>query len=276
MLPPHAVASAERDPATAAAHHLTVERVFATMRARADDPLPLGAMAEIANLSPYHFARVFRQITGIPPGEFLTALRLERAKRLLLTTDLSVTDVCFEVGYTSLGTFTTRFTDLVGLSPGRLRRLPEAASATFERLHTGAPPIPVAPARTGIAGRISAPDVTGALIFVGLFPTPIPQRRPATGAVLTAPGPYRLDLPPDGCYHLLAAALPAAPDPLASLLPDNRLRVGRGREPLLVRAGQVDGPTDIALRPPRATDPPVLVALPALLLDACPRFRARR
>lgn len=108
-----------------AAHRLAVERVIAAMRERVGDALPLPTMAEIAHLSPYHFARVFWQVTRIPPGEFLSALRLERAEQLLLTTDLSVAEIYFEVGYNSLGKFTTRFTGLVGLYPGRVRGLPE-------------------------------------------------------------------------------------------------------------------------------------------------------
>jgi AraC family transcriptional regulator len=100
--------------ATAAVHGFAVERVLATMRERLDEDLTLHVMADVARLSPYHFTRVFRHVTGIPPCEFLTALRLQEAKRLLLTTGLSVTDVCFEVGYSSLGTFTTRFTHLIG------------------------------------------------------------------------------------------------------------------------------------------------------------------
>ena len=91
---------------TAPLHGLAVERVLATMRERLDEDLTLHDMADVAHLSPYHFTRVFRHVTGIPPCEFLTALRLQEAKRLLLTTGLSVTDVCFEVGYSSLGTFT--------------------------------------------------------------------------------------------------------------------------------------------------------------------------
>jgi AraC family transcriptional regulator len=101
-------------PGTGASHLEAVERVIVAMRERVDNTLPLYAMAEIAHLSPYHFARTFRQVTGIPPGEFLGNLRLQRAKELLLTTDLSASEVCFEVGYASLGTFTTRFTQLVG------------------------------------------------------------------------------------------------------------------------------------------------------------------
>ncbi len=240
------------------------------MRAPSDSPLPLQEMAEIAGLSPFHFARVFRGLTGIPPGQFLSALRLERAKELLLTTDLSVTDICFEVGYDSLGTFTTRFTQFVGLPPRRVRRLPDAVADAFEHVRSDdpiLPPVALATAATGIAGRISAPDLSSGLIFVGLFPGAVPQRRPIAGAILTAPGPFLLAMPPDGRYHLLAAALPDPRDPLAFLLPGAALRVGRGEGTLLARARQVLGHTDVTLRPPLVTDPPVLVALPALLLE---------
>src|ERR1700716_965915 len=92
-------------PATTAAHHEAVERVIQTMHDRLDEPLTLHEMSRIAYISPYHFNRIFRQITGIPPNQFFYALRLETAKRLLLTTNTSVTDVCFDVGYNSLGTF---------------------------------------------------------------------------------------------------------------------------------------------------------------------------
>src|SRR6266853_3083700 len=84
--------------------------------------LTLEDLASVACLSPSHFHRVFRRLIGIPPGEFLAALRFQAARRLLLTTSLSVTEICFEVGYTSIGSFTSRFTHLVGLSPRLLRQ----------------------------------------------------------------------------------------------------------------------------------------------------------
>jgi AraC family transcriptional regulator len=90
-------------PGVDVSHRMTVERVLAEMRERVDEALSLRAMAEIAHLSPYHFARTFRRVTGIPPGEFLGALRLQRAKELLLTTDLSASEVCFEVGTRASG-----------------------------------------------------------------------------------------------------------------------------------------------------------------------------
>lgn len=251
----------------AGAHPAAVERALAAMREPLDRPLPLAVLAEIAGLSPFHFTRTFRQATGSPPGRFLAALRLERAKGLLLTTDLPVTEICFAVGYDSVGTFTARFTQLVGL-PDLL------ATATARLPRDGlAPPVPGAVgASPSVTGWVGPPAGAGALIFVGLFPGAIPQGRPVAGAVLTAAGPFRLPAPPDGRYHLLAAALPHPRDAEACLLPDAALRVGRAAGTVLARAGLVSGHTDITLRAPLPTDPPVLVALPALLLDSCPRF----
>ena len=72
-------------------------RVISAMHEHLYDPLSLQDMADIAHYSPFHFNRLFRKITGIPPNHFLYALRLSRAKRLLEETDLNVTDICFEV-----------------------------------------------------------------------------------------------------------------------------------------------------------------------------------
>src|SRR5215213_3589316 len=118
-------------PATTAAHHEAVERVIRMMHDRLDEPLTLQEMSRTAYISPYHFNRIFRHITGIPPNKFLYALRLETAKRLLLTTNTSVTNVCFDVGYNSLGTFIRRFTGLVGLSPSHFRSLARHASESL-------------------------------------------------------------------------------------------------------------------------------------------------
>ena len=85
------------------AHLSTIERVIRTMREHLCEAFSLEDMADVACLSPYYFSRVFHQIIGTPPGEFLATLRLDMAKRLLLTTPMSVTDICFEVGYSALG-----------------------------------------------------------------------------------------------------------------------------------------------------------------------------
>ena len=72
---------------------------------------------------------------------------------------------------------------------------------------------------------------------------------------------------PDGRYHLMAAALPRSEDPSIQLLPGDALRVGRARGPLTVRGGRANEQVDVTLRPLQATDPPVLVSLPALLIE---------
>jgi AraC-like DNA-binding protein len=86
-----------------------------------DRPLDVPAMARAALMSPAHFARQFRATYGETPYSYLMTRRIERAMTLLRRGDLSVTEVCFEVGCSSLGTFSTRFTELVGESPSAYR-----------------------------------------------------------------------------------------------------------------------------------------------------------
>src|SRR5258706_14962021 len=107
---------------TLAAQTQAVERALQTMHTHLHELLTLEDLASVAYLSPSHFHRVFHRLIGIPPAEFLSALRFQAARRLLVTTSLSVTDICFEVGYSSPGSFTSRFTHLVGLSPRLLRQ----------------------------------------------------------------------------------------------------------------------------------------------------------
>lgn len=247
-------------------HLSIVEKVIAAMHRHEDGAINLRTMAEMANLSPYHFARTFRGVTGIPPGEFLTAVRLERAKRLLLDTDLRVAEVSLEVGYESVGTFASRFRDLVGLPPGRMRRLPEELHAVLDRAE-GFLRSPSSPSiRAGVNFRVDGADLAGCMIFAGLFPTAVPQGRPVAGTVLGGPGSYRIGSVPDGHYYLMAAALPRSEDPWKLLAPGDALRVGRARHPVTIRGGRVEGSVDVTLRPAQPIDPPVLVALPALLV----------
>jgi AraC-like DNA-binding protein len=92
-------------------------------------PLDVEALARDAHMSPGHFSRLFRQAYGESPYSYLMTRRIERAMALLRRGDMSVTEICFEVGCSSLGTFSTRFTELVGMPPGAYRR--EQAEATL-------------------------------------------------------------------------------------------------------------------------------------------------
>ena len=84
-------------------------------------PLDVPALARGAYMSPGHFQRSFRAAYGETPYSYLMTRRIERAKALLRRGDLSVTEVCFEVGCTSLGSFSSRFTELVGETPSAYR-----------------------------------------------------------------------------------------------------------------------------------------------------------
>ena len=100
-----------------------VDREFA-------QPLDVPALARTALMSPGHFSRKFRAAFGETPYSYLMTRRIERAKALLRAGELSVTDVCMAVGCTSLGSFSSRFTELVGESPTAYRaRSHEFASA---------------------------------------------------------------------------------------------------------------------------------------------------
>ena len=84
-------------------------------------PLDIPAVARIAHVSEAHFIRVFRATFGETPHRYLQRRRVERAMYLLRETDRSVTDICFDVGFTSLGTFSRTFRDIVGESPSAFR-----------------------------------------------------------------------------------------------------------------------------------------------------------
>jgi AraC-like DNA-binding protein len=96
------------------------------------EPLHLDRLAREAGLSKYHFLRLFKSAYGLTPAEYVSQRRIERAQDLLRATNLTVTEVCTMVGFSSLGSFSTRFRALVGESPSDFQR----------RYAGGAPHIP--------------------------------------------------------------------------------------------------------------------------------------
>lgn len=96
-------------------------------------PLDIAALAEIAAVSPSHFIRRFSRTFGETPHRYLQRRRIERAIAMLLTTDRSVTEICFAVGFGSLGTFSRTFQAIVGQSPSvyRKRSMPGAVPTCF-------------------------------------------------------------------------------------------------------------------------------------------------
>jgi AraC-like DNA-binding protein len=116
----------------ASAQHLRELARLRRVRDRIDrqyaQPLNVEALARGVHMSAGHLSRQFKIAFGESPYSYLMTRRIERAMAMLRRGDLSVTEICFTVGCASLGTFTTRFTELVGVSPGVYRR--DAARAT--------------------------------------------------------------------------------------------------------------------------------------------------
>ncbi|MFC8196717.1 helix-turn-helix transcriptional regulator [Streptomyces sp. NPDC060006] len=116
------------------------------------EPLDVPMLARTALMSPGHFQRSFRAAFGETPYGYLMTRRIERAKALLRRGDLSVTEVCFAVGCTSLGSFSSRFTELVGESPSAYRArshepgaaIPACVAKTYTRPVRGAAAKPLA------------------------------------------------------------------------------------------------------------------------------------
>jgi AraC-like DNA-binding protein len=110
----------------ATAQHLRDLALLRRVRDRIDreyaQPLDVEALARDAHMSAGHLSRQFRLAYGESPYSYVMTRRVERAMALLRRGDLSVTEVCFEVGCSSLGTFSSRFTELVGMPPSAYRR----------------------------------------------------------------------------------------------------------------------------------------------------------
>ncbi|MCA9833293.1 MAG: helix-turn-helix transcriptional regulator [Thermomicrobiales bacterium] len=245
-------------------HTLMVERVITAMRAETE-LLSLNDYADIAGLSPFYFNRIFRSIIGIPPGEFATSLRFERAKLLLLTTPASVTDICFEVGYGSLGTFSSRFKSLVGVSPAEFRQMPD----TVSDLDFSQSTFRINPAQLHIRGRIEGtmtfPEGQKSSIFIGVFPGSLAVSRPVVGRMLTEPGSWELPHVPYGRWVVLSAAVPSQNDPLHHLVPQGQLLVASS-VPFNIHPGEEVKQIHLNYAAPSPLHAPVVVALPALLM----------
>jgi AraC-like DNA-binding protein len=106
-----------RRPATRKELWRRINRGRDFIHARFDSPLTLNQIASAASLSPFHFLRGFKAVFGMTPHEYLLSCRVERSKFLLERTDLPVTEICFVVGFESLGSFSSWFTRMTGSSP---------------------------------------------------------------------------------------------------------------------------------------------------------------
>jgi AraC-like DNA-binding protein len=101
----------------------TLDQTRALLDGAPEAPHRLEALSRQAGFSRYHFIRAFRQAYGLTPYQYLTGRRIDKAKNLLANSDHSVTDICFAVGFHSLGSFSALFRRVVGESPAHYRQI---------------------------------------------------------------------------------------------------------------------------------------------------------
>lgn len=104
------------------------------MDAASHEAWPVQRLARVSAVSEAHFARSFKQAFGIPPHRYLLTRRIERATALLRETDLSITDIAFQTGWASLGTFSRTFRDVTGENAGAFRMRARATAHALDRV----------------------------------------------------------------------------------------------------------------------------------------------
>ncbi|MGH3661438.1 MAG: helix-turn-helix domain-containing protein [Micromonosporaceae bacterium] len=231
-----------------------VQRVIENMKQNLSEPLTIDDMARTAMFSKFHFSRIFRRVTGLSPGRFLSAMRLQKAKELLLATSLNVVDISYQVGYNSVGTFSSRFTRSVGLSPTAYRQVRGISPEAF----TEPRPEDSKPAAS-VQGVIRAPQTDHRVgrVLVGLFPDRFATAQPVRCVVLNGPGQFVMDDVPRGTWHLIAVcvAIPAS-------APDTKTLHVLRHGPIEIQSDSAVALPGLQLRSSRSLDPPVLVPMP--------------
>jgi AraC-like DNA-binding protein len=244
-------------------HYESVKRAIAAMRRQIGQPLSLRSLARIGFASPYHFTRTFRSVTGLPPLHFLSALRLDAARGLLLHTRSKVIDICYDVGYSSVGTFTRRFTGSFGVSPRQFRALAQSPRHAIHDRHRLPEPHAGLTTGAGFSGHVMAPSGFKGIVCVGLFATPIPQSKPLACTIAASNGDYQMQDAPQGKSFLFALGMELPIQARDCFCHDSALRAGG--HAVRVSGDCVSGDTDLILRAPLSTDPPILLFLADLM-----------
>lgn len=231
-------------PSTLVDRQVGVKRAIELMWEDLEARLSLAQLARAARMSEFHFSRVFHEATGLPPLRFQSALRLARARDMVVTTEDAVIEICLKVGYSSIGSFTRRFTELVGVSPMRLRqqicenRLPEDGTKAGAVVHV----------RLTSEGR----ELKGPRL-VAAFESPLPFGVPAAYALSNGAACLSLGGLGVGCFHLLAFA--------------SNGRSSLRTSPVSVTIDDLGSSLDVelALRRVEPTDPPILSFIPFMV-----------
>ncbi len=231
------------------------------------DPLPLSKLAGYAGYSPYHFSRIFKERVGLSPLYYVSSHRLQRAKDLLLRTNLSIRDIALEIGQQSLGTFTTRFTERVGMTPSDFRNSTLQADdhlRALQQLNHWPAWHSASEQYFKIEGTVEAEIPFEGIILIGLFAKPIPEGLPLYGTLLSSLGHFCFTNVKPGVYYLMATSVSWGTQAVDFLLPQTTLRT-RSKKPIIVGPHSIVPHQQVMLHPPRLDDPPILISLPVLM-----------
>lgn len=241
--------------------------VIRYIRHHLHEPLTVAELSRYAAYSPYHFIRIFKAQFGLTPQYYIASMRLQKAKELLVTTNLPVRDIALELGYQSLGTFTTRFAKCVGVTPGEFRNTSESAERYLGLLADSSlwRPRPLEhPPNNRIEGIVRSEVPFHGIVLVGLFPKPIPEGLPLYGTLVRGADSFCFAGVKPGLYYLMATSISWGMPAKEFLLPYSTLRT-RSRTPIMVQSGAPVPPQEVLLHPPRLDDPPILISLPLLM-----------
>ncbi|CAH0121385.1 MULTISPECIES: helix-turn-helix domain-containing protein [unclassified Paenibacillus] len=244
-----------------------IDEVIAYIHRHIYEPLSLNELASYAGYSPYHFTRIFKEKIGLSPLYFVSALRLQKAKDLLLHTKLSIRDIGLEIGQQSLGTFTTRFTERVGVTPSDFRNQALQADQhirTLQHWNDWTSPHSAFNPYATVHGTIDAEIPFEGVILIGLFAKPIPEGLPLYGTLLASVGDFSFANVKPGIYYLMATSVSWGTQAKDILLPQTTLRA-RLKKPIVVEPFTAVPHQQLTLYGPRLDDPPILISLPLLM-----------
>ncbi|MGO5014670.1 helix-turn-helix transcriptional regulator [Niallia sp. Sow4_A1] len=217
-----------------------------------DDTLTLDSIANSVNLSKFHFNRVFKKITGIPPRKYLMSIRLYKSKQLLHESNLRLTDICFDVGYNSLSTFTSKFKSEVGISPSTYKEktsILDFKELQHKKVNGGE-----------ITGRIIAPPNFVGTIFIGLFNEFIPSGEPIACSIQNRDGDFLIDGFPNGEFYLFVAGANKKDGLRFPIDTDNLYRCMH-LEKISVKDNSINLTYPLKLREKNIADPPIILSL---------------
>lgn len=237
-------------------HPAVLRSVVAAMRAEATDGMSTLDAADHAGYSPYHFNRLFSASMRMSPGQYLTGMRIDAAKRLLLADADPVIDVATAVGFDSLSSFSRRFQAMVGIPPAAFRRLADTvAETTLRPFRLGDPRQATVLVRPWLPpGREPSTAVS---LWIGWYPRPAPIGLPAGGVLATSDEEIMLSLSPASPW-LLSFAVPSHAGAADQLVPTRPLVA---RHPLPIVASAT---VDLYYQYASDVDLPLLTALPSL------------